>query len=299
MRQEKANYSITRMARLLKVSRSGYYRWADQQDTKARGLDPKDLWQRELDEKILKYWNDSDQTYGAPRITIDLHAEGIAVNRKTVAKAMRRLGIEGISPRSWVPVTTLPGKPTHSIPDRVKRLFDTGELNRVWLSDITYLRTGEGWLYLCVVRDGCSRRVLGWAMDSTQTTDLVERALRMAHTLRGEVPEGLVFHADRGTQFTSDQLFQVCRELGIDQSMGRTGVCFDNAMAESFWSTLKTEFYDRRKWKTRDAARQAVARWIEIFYNRRRRHSSIGNQSPVDFENAYHQAATPADENAA
>lgn len=299
MRQEKANYSISRMARLLKVSRSGYYKWADQQDKKDKGLDPKEIWRRELDEKILKFWNASDQTYGSPRITIDLRDEGIYVDRKTVAKAMRRLGIEGISPRSWVPVTTIPGKPTHSIPDRVKRLFDTGELNRVWMSDITYLRTGEGWLYLCAVRDGCSRRVLGWAMDPTQTTDLVEKALRMTHTLRGEVPEGLVFHADRGTQFTSDQLYQVCQELGIDQSMGRTGVCFDNAMAESFWSTLKTEFYDRRTWKTRNEARREVARWIEIFYNRRRRHSSIGNQPPVDFENAYHQAATAADENAA
>lgn len=299
MRQEKANYSISRMARLLKVSRSGYYKWSGQQDKKANGLDPREEFRKELDEKILKFWNDSDQTYGAPRITIDLHAEGIVVNRKTVAKAMRRLGIEGISPRSWVPVTTIPGKPTHAIPDRVKRVYDTGELNRVWISDITYLRTGEGWLYLCAVRDGCSRRVLGWAMDSTQTTDLVERALRMSHILRGEVPNGLVFHADRGTQFTSDQLYQVCRELGIDQSMGRTGVCFDNAMAESFWSTLKTEFYDRRTWKTRNEARREVARWIEIFYNRRRRHSSIGNQSPVDFENAYHQAAATAAENAA
>ena len=128
MGQEKANYSIARMARLLKVSRSGYYKWAGQQDKKARGLDPKELWQRELDKKILKFWNDSDQTYGAPRITMDLHDDGIMVDRKTVAKAMRRLGIEGISPRSWVPVTTIPGKPTHSIPDRVKRLFDTGEL---------------------------------------------------------------------------------------------------------------------------------------------------------------------------
>lgn len=299
MRQEKANYSISRMARLLKVSRSGYYKWASQQDRKATGDDPREQFRKELDEKILKFWNDSDQTYGAPRITSDLHDEGIMVNKKTVAKAMRRLGIEGISPRSWVPVTTIQGKSTHTIPDRVTRLFDTGELNRVWISDITYLRTSQGWLYLCAVRDGCSRRVLGWAMDSTQTTDLVERALRMAHTLRGEVPEGLVFHADRGTQFTSDQLYRVCQELGIDQSMGRTGVCFDNAMAESFWSTLKTEFYDRRTWKTRDEARRAVARWIEVFYNRRRRHSAIDYQPPVDFENAYHQAATAATENAA
>ena len=166
----------------------------------------------------------------------------------------------------------------------MKRLFVQGQLNRVWMSDITYLRTGEGWLYLCAIRDEHSRRVLGWAMDSVQDSHLVERALHMAYTLRGEVPEGLVFHADRGTQFTSNQLRQVCQELGIAQSVGRTGVCFDNAMSESFWSTLKTEFYDRRKWPTRDEARKSVARWIEIVYNRRRRHSSIGMISPVDFE---------------
>lgn len=153
------------------------------------------------------------------------------MDKKTVAKAMRRMGIEGISPRSWVPVTTIPGTSTHNIPDRVKRTWDTGTLNKVWISDTTYLRTREGWLYLCAIRDGHSRRVLGWAMGATHTTDLVERALRMAHTLRGQVPEGVVFHVDRGTQFTSDRLYRVCQELGINQSMGRTGVCFDNAMA--------------------------------------------------------------------
>lgn len=163
---------------------------------------------------------------------------------------------------------------------------------------MTYLRTGEGWLNLCAIRDGHCRRVLGWAMDSTHTTDLVERALRMVHTLRGG-PDWVVFHADRGAQFTSDQLYQVCQELRIAQSVGRTGVCFDNAMAESFWSTLKTEFYDRRKWATGDEARREVARWIEIFYNRRRRHFSIGYQPPVDFENAYYQQETTVTENAA
>ena len=122
-------------------------------------------------------------------------------------------------------------------------------------------------------------------MDSVQDTYLVQRALRMAHTLRGGVPDGLVFHADRGTQFTSEKLWEVCRNLGIAQSVGRTGVCFDNAMAESFWSTLKTEFYDRKRWPTRDAARKAVAYWIEVVYNHRRRNSALGMVSPVDFEN--------------
>lgn len=223
-----------------------------------------------------------------PRITAELAERyQIVLNRKTVAKRMRMMGIEGISPRAFVPVTTLQSKRKSSLPDLVKRMFDTGELNRVWMSDITYLRTEEGWLYLCVVRDGHSRRVLGWAMDSVQDTSLVERALRMAYILRGDVPDGLVFHADRGTQFTSEKLWEVCRNLGIAQSVGRTGVCFDNAMAESFWSTLKAEFYDRKRWSTRDAARQAVAYWIEVVYNRRRRrrHSALGMVSPVDFEN--------------
>src|SRR5699024_9446767 len=143
--------------------------------------------------RIHDIWEDSDEVYGAPRITAELVDEGIIVNRKTVAKRMRMMGIEGISPRAFVPVTTIQSKRKSTLPDLVKRLFDQGQLNRVWMSDITYLRAGEGWLYLCAIRDGHSRRVLGWAMDSVQDAYLVERALRMAYTLRGEVPEGLVF----------------------------------------------------------------------------------------------------------
>jgi IS3 family transposase orfB (fragment) len=137
-----------------------------------------------------------------------------------------------------------------------------GELNKVWLSDITYLKTTEGFVYLCVVRDGHSRRVIGWATDTVQDTHLVERALRQAYTLRGYVPEGVIFHADRGTQYTSQQLYHACEELGIAQSMGRTGVCFDNAMAESFWSTLKTEYYDRHTWDTPMIPAQAMKQFL-------------------------------------
>lgn len=165
-------------------------KWSEQQDQKIQGLDPREEFRKKLDKKIRKLWNESEQTYGAPRITSDLHDEGIFVDKKTVAKAMRRMGIEGISPRSWVPTTTIQGTSAHNLPDLVKRTWDQGALNKVWISDTTYLRTGEGWLYLCAIRDGHSRRVLGWAMDATHTTDLVERALRMAHTLRGEVPDG-------------------------------------------------------------------------------------------------------------
>ncbi|WP_350309233.1 MULTISPECIES: IS3 family transposase [unclassified Corynebacterium] len=179
-----------------------------------------------------------------------------------------------------------------TLPDLVKRMFDTGELNRVWMSDITYLRTGECCLYLRAVRDGHSRRVLGWAMDSVQDTRLVERALRMAHTLRGGVPAGLVFHTDRGIQFTSEKLWADCRNPGIAQSVGRTGVCFDNAMAESFRATIKIEFCDRKCWPARDAARKAVAYWIEVLYNRQRRHSAQGIVSPCRLREphwSYHQ----------
>ncbi|MGO1458063.1 MAG: IS3 family transposase [Corynebacterium casei] len=284
MQLEKANYRNKRMSRLLQVSRSGYYKWAQVQANRLRGDDSRQRFLEALDKHIHDIWRKSDEVYGAPRITAELVEKGIMVNRKTVAKCMRMMGIEGISPRAFVPVTTIQSKHKSTLPDLVKRLFDQGQLNRVWMSDITYLRTREGWLYLCVIRDGHSRRVLGWAMDSVQDSHLVERALRMAYTLRGDVPDGLVFHADRGTQFTSEQLWNVCQQLSIAQSVGRTGVCFDNAMAESFWSTLKTEFYDQKKWPARDAARKAVARWIEMVYNRRRRHSAIGMISPVDFE---------------
>lgn len=218
--------------------------------------------------------------------------DGFIVDRKTVAKRMGLLGIEGISPRMFAPVTTIQSEHGLNLPDLVKRLFDAGELNRVWLSDITYLRIREAWLYLCVIRDGVFR-VLGWVMDCVQTADVVERALRMAHTLRGEVPDGLVFHADRGCQFTSTQMWQVCQELGIAQSVGRTGVCFDNAMSEPFWSTLKTEFYDRKSWATRNQARKAVTHWIEVVYNRWRRHPAITMISPVSFESQITEGKTP------
>lgn len=281
MAQEKANFEISRMARLLKVSRSGYYAW---EARRHRGLSIQAARRERLDTKVRYYHEASNGVYGAPRIAADLHAEGHVVNVKTVARSMRRQGLEGISPRMFTPVTTIPGTPTHRIPDLVKRTWDSGQINTVWRSDITYIRTGEGWLYLCVVRDGCSRRVLGWSMAANQDTHLVERAGRMAKTLRGAVPDRVVFHADRGTQYTSLQMHVACKEMNIRQSMGRTGVCFDNAMAESFWATLKTEFTNRRRFVTRQEAKQAIGEWIEAIYNRSTRHWALSYQRPVEFE---------------
>lgn len=238
----KDEFALTRMASLLHVSKSGYEAWRQRQSA---GPSPRGAAQRARDVKVAKVFNDSHQTYGAPRVAAQLAREGSPADPKTVAASMLRQGIEGISPRKFTPVTMIQGVDTYHLPDRVRRQWDQGTLDKVWISDITYLRTNEGWLYLCAVRDGCSRRVLGWALDSVQNTYLVERALRMARTLRGQIPGQVVFHADRDSQFTSAQLHEVAVELDLLQSVGRTGVCWDNAMSESFWSTLKTKFYDR------------------------------------------------------
>lgn len=281
MEAEKANYPVLRMARLLRVSRSGFYAWRQRVRSEATARAAQ---RADLDVKVRKAHAESYGTYGAPRIRAELVRNGTGVDRKTVAVSMRRQGLEGISPRRFRPVAPIGDERVHSIPDLVARKWDTGVLDAVWISDITYLHTGEGWVYLCAVRDGCSRRVIGWAMDSTQTASLVEQALRMAYILRGGGPAGVVFHADRGTQYTSTQLNDVCAGLGIRQSVGRTGVCWDNAMQESFWSTLKSEFYDRQRWATRKDAIRATGRWIEEFYNRARLHSALGYNTPVEHE---------------
>jgi transposase InsO family protein len=281
MDAEKATFEIARMARLIEVSRSGYYAWAARTSA---GPTAAQLRREELTVKIRQFYLDSDTTYGSPRILADLRDDGERVSAKTVAKLMRLNGIVGISPRKFTPPTTMPGPDPHHLPDLVERRFDRGRLNAVWTSDITYLGTDEGWLYLCTVRDGCSRRVLGWSIEDHLRTDLVEAALRMAATLRGQLPERVIFHADKGCQYTSAQLAQVATELGLSQSVGATGVCWDNACTESLWSTLKTEYYNRHRWATKAHAKQAVGAWIEDRYNRRRRHSSIGMLTPVQFE---------------
>ena len=277
MHAEKSNFSIVRMARLLSVSRSGYYAWAQ------RGPSKRAVRAERIEQKIAWFHGESDEVSGAPRILADLREDGEIISRKTVAKTMRRLGLRGICPKRWKTTTLTDAADTYPA-DAVNRQWDTGVLNAVWVGDITYLRTWEGWIYLATVIDAHSRRVLGWAIAEHMRADLVEDALRMAIALRGELPEGVVFHADRGTQYASEQITRFAAENGITRSMGRTGVCWDNAMAESFFATLKTEFYYRRVWPTKAGASRAVGAWIEDRYNRRRRHSSIGQISPVAFE---------------
>jgi transposase InsO family protein len=288
---EKATYTIKRMCGLLEVSRSGFYKWRASRD---RGPTPSQQRRAALDAQVAASHAGSDGVYGAPRVLADLRAAGARVSRKTVAASLRRQRLAGICPRRFAPATTVVDLDAPVPKDLVGRRFDTGELDRVWTSDITYLRTGEGWLYLCAVRDGCSRRVIGWALEDHMRADLVESAVAMAVAMRGELAQEVILHADRGCQYTSAQLARFAREHNLARSVGRTGVCWDNAAAESFWATMKVEFYDRYLWPTREAAKLAVGDWIERVYNRRRRHSAIGMISPVEYEHRFTQTAQAA-----
>lgn len=273
--------TVTRMCRLLGVDRRRFYEWRARQGA---GRSPRQQRAVELTAQIRGFHAASNGTYGAPRIHADLRDAGVAVSRKTVAKLMQIGGITGISPRSWHPPTTVHGEDPFPVPDLIDRRFDQGDRDLAWFSDITYLHTGEGWAYLCVVRDGHTRRVLGRTVADSLHTDLVENALRQAVALRGHLPRKVVFHADRGTQYTSAQLATAATELGVLRSMGRTGVCWDNAAAESFWSVFKNEYYHRHVFATIDAARRGSYAWIDGWYNARRRHSAIGYLSPLEYE---------------
>ncbi len=278
---EKASYTISRMCRLLRVDRRRFYEWRQRQAT---GPTPTEQRRADLTEKIRVFHVASDGTYGAPRILHDLREAGEVVSRKTVAKCMRLAKIVGISPRTWHPPTTTAGPNPDPAPDLVKREFDKGKPNLVWFSDITYLDTGEGWAYLCAVRDGHTRRVLGRSIADHLRADLVDVTLRQAVALRGHLPEKVIFHADRGCQYTSQQIADLAGELDLLRSMGRTGVCWDNAPAESFWSTLKNEYYHRHVFPTIEAARRGTYLWIDAWYNAHRRHSAIGYLSPLQYE---------------
>ena len=193
MHAEKSNHAVCRMARLLEVSRSGYYAWAQRPPSKRA------VRAERIEGKVAWFHGESDEVSGAPRILADLREDGETISRKTVAKTMRKLGLRGICPRRWKTTTVTDSNDSYPA-DAVNRAWDTGVINAVWVGDITYLRTWEGWLYLATVIDACSRRVIGWAIADHLRTDLVQDALQMAITLRGELPDKVVFHADRGTQ---------------------------------------------------------------------------------------------------
>lgn len=284
-------FSVLRMARLLGVSTSGYY--AHVKRAAATVLSPRQQRRADLAVKILDVHADSDGTYGSPRITTELRERGETVNEKTVAAIMAEIGIEGISPRTFTVRTTI-ADPTASFPpDRVQRHFDQGRLDAVWLTDITYLTCGEGDMYLCAIRDGHSRRVLGHVVADHIGADMVCQAIDAAVACRGRDVAGTVLHSDRGGEFTAALTVQACGTHGLKRSMGDTGICWDNSPAESFWSTFKHEYYYRHTFATKAELIAAVDNWISR-YNNDRRHSAIGMLSPVRYEQSLTGAANAA-----
>ena len=278
MRAHQAHYPVATQCRLLDVSTSGYYAW------QRRGMSARAEADRELLSMIQAIHASSHGTYGAPRIHAELGAQGVRVGRKRVARLMRSVALAGVSRRKR-PHTTVRSRGTAKAPDLVQRQFTAEAPDRLWVADITYVPTRAGFLYLAVVVDVFSRRVVGWAMESHLRTELVLQALNMALYLRR--PQGVIHHSDQGIQYTDYAFGKRCSEWGVRPSMGSVGDCYDNALCESFFASLECELLDRRSFQTHAEARMAVFQYIEGWYNTHRRHSSIGYYAPIAFERRY------------
>jgi putative transposase len=267
------------MCRVLKISRSGYYAWCDRPlSARAR----RDHW---LTEKIEAIHQRSRGVYGVPMIHAELADDyGIRVGRKRVARLMRGAGLRGVSLRRFV-ITTMSDPKAKRPPDLVQRRFYAEGPNRLWVADITFIPTWTGFLYMAIVLDVYSRRVVGWAMETHLRTELILAALEMALVQRR--PKGVIHHSDPGCQYTSYAFGKRCQEAGVMPSIGSVGDAYDNAMAESFFATLERELLSRRRFRSQAEAKMAVFEWLEGWYNRHRRHSSLGYRSPVNYEQAH------------
>ena len=282
--QRADGFLVTMACVVAGVSTSVFYDWAA---TKRRGPSQRDWDEALLVNEIRDLHAASDSTYGVPRIAADLREAGRRVNRKRVERLMRVNGIVGVHKRRTVR-TTIPAEDNPPMPDLIGRRFNPGRPDVAWCGDITYIRTGEGWLYLASVLDLGSRRLLGYSMASHMRTELVADALDMAVAARGGQVQDVIFHGDRGGQYMSGEYRAQVAGHGMRQSVGRTGVCWDNAVAEAFWSSLKRELVHRQRFATRAQARQAIFVWIN-FYNRTRRHSVLGYLAPDRWEQLYRQ----------
>lgn len=276
MNDHTGTHSVGMMAKVLKVSRSGYYAWRRRTESRRRGKD------RDLVGRIAEIQKKVRYRYGSPRITAELRREGVQVGHNRVARLMRAADLSARR-RVKYRVTTKSGHSHPPAANLLKREFTVVRPNRVWASDITYIATAEGWMYLCVIMDLCGRSVVGWSLSKSLGTDLIIQAFGMA-LLRRRPVQGVLFHSDRGVQYASREFRRELRDRGFLQSMSRKGDCWDNACAESFFKTLKTELIGRTIYQSRVAARTAIFEYIEVFYNRQRLHSHLGYRTPVEYE---------------
>jgi len=266
--------AITLMCRWLEVSKSGYYEWRSRPESATAKR------REELKLLITKAFDDSDGTYGYRRIWSQLARWGVQAGLELVRALMRELGLVACQPRPWRPATTVQGA-AGPIPDLVNRDFSAAVPGAKMVGDITYIPTWEGWVYLASVIDCASRKVIGWAMDGNYRTPLITQAIEMA-ARNLDLPEDAIFHSDRGSNYTSAGFAAVLKTLGIRQSVGRTGICFDNSLAESFNAALKVERVHRTVYPTRKEAVEDIARYIELRYNQRRLHSALGYRTPQE-----------------
>lgn len=272
--------SISELCNLFSVVRSGYYAW------KKRGLGKRRKENALLKEEIRNIHKESDDNYGSPRITPELKKRGYRCGHNRVARLMKELGIKGALKRKFRPRTTDSRHALPISPNLLKEISKVTEQNRVWVSDITYIKTEEGWLYMSAIMDLWSRRIVGWQASESLKSELVTDALQKAIDMR-RPSKDLIHHSDRGVQYASQVCRNILKSAGIASSMTEGGNCYDNAAMESFWSTLKTEMVYRKRFESRRDARLALFHYIEVFYNRKRLHSRLGYRSPEEFESRH------------
>jgi len=276
MRAHRDQFKVSRMCEAFEVSRSGYYSWRDRKESKRAGEN------RTVLAEIHKVHEQNKQAYGAVKTWRELRARGIDCGRHRVARLRRAAGIEARRKRRFR-ITTQSRRGVVAAQNKLNQRFEVGTANLAWVGDITFIATAAGWLYLAVLIDLYSRKVLGWAMSERIDQQLVIDALNMA-LLQSRPQPGLIHHSDQGRQYSSAAYVEILKKHGMIQSMSRHGNCYDNAVAESFFSSLKNELVHHSSFKTRNEARTAIFEYIEVFYNRQRRHQSLNYLSPIDYE---------------